>query len=222
MMSGLAFFIGGVLPYFTALILLVGLAWRVAYWARAPVNLHWELFPYPETAGAQVAEITKEVVSLHSLFRHKRKIWLPSLLMHWGLYCMILWFPLALFKFPYAAYAGTAGAILGVAGSVLLLLYRLTDESLRSISSFVEYFNLLLILAVSGVGLATGFFSAASTMRDYAFSLVAFGPRVPASAGFLVSLAVIQFFCIYLPFSRLTHFVAKYFTYHKVKWGEIK
>lgn len=221
-MDGLTFFVGGILPYITALILVVGLAWRIAYWSRAPVHLHWELFPYPNTVGAQLAEIIKEVVSLHSLFLHKRKMWCPSLLMHWGIYLMVFWFLLLLAGFPHASYVGMIGGVAAVIGTVMLLTYRLLDDGLRSISSFTEYFNLSIILAISASGLATGFFAQVQILRDYVFSLMVFTPRVPTSSALLIDLALIQFFCIYLPFSRLTHFVAKYFTYHKVKWGEIR
>ncbi|KKM09752.1 nitrate reductase [Clostridiales bacterium PH28_bin88] len=221
-MSVLAYFSGGILPYVTALIFVAGLAWKIDYWASAPKHLHWELFPYPHTVGAQLAEMVKEVATLHSLYLYKRKIWGPSLLMHWGIYLVILWFLLVLAGFAHASYAGVAGATMAATGAVLLGAYRLMDASVRNISSFPEYFNLAVILAISACGLATGFFAQGVLLREYVSSLVIFSPRVPTAPGILVNLILIQFFCIYLPFSRLTHFVAKYFTYHKVKWGEIK
>ncbi|WP_243665926.1 hypothetical protein [Vulcanisaeta sp. JCM 16159] len=36
----------------------------------------------------------------------------------------------------------------------------------------------------------------------------------------MVHLAILQILIAYIPFSRITHFIGKYFTYHKVLWDD--
>lgn len=212
----------GLLPYVAVLFLVIGLAYKVAYWARAPLHLNWELFPYPSTRASQLGELVLEVLELKSLFHYNRRIWSPSLVMHWGIYIVFIWLILLPTGLPGVSYLGPAGAVAALVGSLLLLVVRLAYGELRRVSCPVEYVNLLLVFSVSLSGLAGGFFTHAALTRDYLISLVSLNPNPPASPLFLLTIVLLEVFFVYLPFSRMVHFAAKYFSYHKVKWGEVQ
>lgn len=218
-MGWLAYLIGIILPYVALLAFLAGFAYKVLAWARAPQHLHWELFPYPHTLGGQLQEMFTEVVALRSLRSHNRKIWLPSLLMHWGIYLTIIWLFLLLIGFPYPA-VGLVGGLLAALGSAWLFITRLTGD-LKIISTPVEYLNLILVFLVSFTGVVTGFFAEATAVRDYLLGLLSLNPRLPSRPSLLWEIFFLEVFLLYLPFGRMIHFAAKYFTYHRVKWGEL-
>ncbi|GEA16067.1 MAG: hypothetical protein PWR22_1543 [Moorella sp. (in: firmicutes)] len=214
-------FIGGFLPYIAVATLVFGLGYKVTCWLKAPVNLHWELFPYPHTLGGQLSELLAEVFTLRSLFHHNLKLWFPSLVMHWGIYAVVFWLFFLLVGAPVAIYLGVAGGILTLTGSCLLFLFRLFVPGLRQISTPVEYLNLLFIFLLALAALASGALGDFA-FRNYFISLLTFKPHLPLPGSYLVFLLLLWLFMIYLPFTRMAHFAVKYFTYHKVKWGEVE
>ncbi|MGI9860107.1 respiratory nitrate reductase subunit gamma [Moorella naiadis] len=214
-------FIGGILPYVSLAVLVVGLATKIILLFQAPVNLHWELFPYPRTLGRQLGELLTEVFTLRSLYNYNRKLWLPSLTMHYGIYLVFFWFVFLLLGAPFALYLGLAGGCLAVIGSGAIFLLRAWTPELRQISTPVEYFNLLLVFLVAFTALTGGVVSDWA-FRTYLISLFTLQPRLPLPGSYLIFLLVFQFFLVYLPFTRMAHFAVKYFTYHKVKWGEME
>ncbi|BCV21866.1 respiratory nitrate reductase subunit gamma [Moorella sp. Hama-1] len=213
--------IGGILPYLSLAILVVGLAYKIIFLLRAPVNLHWELFPYPHTLGGQLGELLTEVFTLRSLYNYNRKLWLPSLVMHYGIYLVVFWLFFLLLGTPLALYLGLAGGILAVLGSCALFLLRAFAPDLRQISTPVEYINLVLVFLVAFTALTGGVVSDWA-FRTYLISLFTLQPRLPLPGSYLIFLLVLEFFLVYLPFTRMAHFAVKYFTYHKVKWGEME
>jgi nitrate reductase gamma subunit len=58
-----------------------------------------------------------------------------------------------------------------------------------------------------------------SLMRRHAASLLTFSPALPQP---LLAFETFWFavFLLYLPFSRMLHFVAKYFFYHDIMWDD--
>ncbi|WP_338826661.1 respiratory nitrate reductase subunit gamma [Neomoorella thermoacetica] len=214
-------FIGGILPYVSIVVLVVGLVYKITYWLRAPVNLHWELFPYPRTLGGQLGELLTEVFTLRSLFNHNRKLWLPSLLMHYGIYLVVFWLFFLLVGAPFAPYLGIAGGILAVVGSCALFFLRLFTANLRQISAPVEYLNLLFVFMVAFSALTSGALGDPG-FRIYLISLLTLRPHLPLPGTYLVFLLIFELFLVCLPFTRMAHFAVKYFTYHKVKWGEME
>lgn len=213
-------FVAAVLPYFSLAFFVLGLFYRVLYWSRAPQHLHWEIFPYPHTPGEQLKEMLTEVLTLKSLFLHNRRAWLPSLTMHWGIYLLVAWFFLVLAGVPPAAQVGKAGGALALAGSILLLCYRLARGEVRRLSAPVEYLNLLFISALAFTGLTSGMLGEAAAVRSYLLGLARLSPQPPPE-GYLAPILLAELFLIYVPLSRMAHFAAKFFTYHKVKWGEL-
>ncbi|SMB98694.1 Nitrate reductase gamma subunit [Thermanaeromonas toyohensis ToBE] len=221
-MEGLGYLIGIVLPYAAVGVCLAGSLYKILFWSRAPKHLHWELFPYPRTTAGRLQEMVSEVLTLRSLYTYNRKLWFPSLLMHWGIYFILLWFLLlliGLFPDAFTSFLGTLGGLLAGAGSLWLGLKRMERE-LKRLSSPVEYLNLLLIFLLSLVGLITGFFAHTAEVREYLLGVLTFSPELPAKTSLLWEILLGELFLVYLPFGRMFHFAAKYFSYHRVKWGE--
>jgi nitrate reductase gamma subunit len=216
--------ISNYLPYLTFVVFVVGTLYRLGQWWAAPLALNWELYPYPETESRKMAELLKEIFFIRSLFTHNRKIWYASYPFHIGLYLLVTWFLLILMpsvpnSLPIAV--GWIGAIAAILGAVALIGIRLANSELRADSTFVEYLNVLLILATVSTGAYVGLSGVqVGTVRDYVFGLLFLKPIDPPTyPGFLTTLLLLQILLIYIPFSRMMHFLAKYFTYHKVKWG---
>lgn len=214
------YFVAAILPYFSLAFFVTGLSYRVIYWSRAPQHLHWELFPYPHTLGEQLKEMLTEVFTLKSLFLYNRRSWLPSLAMHWGIYLLVAWLVLMLLGVSLASLVGRIGGVLALLGAGLLFFMRLVTRSLRCISTPVEYINLLFILVLALSGLKSGFLGDVEAVRSYLLSLAAFKPELPP-ANYLTTIFLVELFLVYVPLSRMAHFAAKFFTYHKVKWGEL-
>jgi nitrate reductase gamma subunit len=57
-------------------------------------------------------------------------------------------------------------------------------------------------------------------LRVFITDLVSFNSTAPVSTGFAAHMVLAAAFLIYLPFTHMTHFVGKYFTYHKVRWED--
>ena len=116
---------------------------------------------------------------------------------------------------------GGTGYYVGAFGAIYLIIMRMTDVKLRGFSSFATFFNLFLLLAIFETGIISMiqieshfsdmiiFFKGLFTMNFIA---------VPFPVAIHVLIAV--FFVLYLPFTHMTHFVLKYFTYHSIRWND--
>lgn len=89
--------------------------------------------------------------------------------------------------------AALIGATLVIVGAAGLLSLRLIDSGLRNFTTPADIFNLLFFIAAAGLFLA-GWTTAA---------LIA--------GSLLVA---------YIPFTHMAHFIAKYFTYHSIRWDD--
>jgi len=118
---------------------------------------------------------------------------------------------------------GGAGFILGIIGSVSLLMRRIIDKSLQPYARRVDYFNLLFILAVLLTGLLSWaitdftFAAAREYVRD-TITVSGAGNIAPITAAHIILLALLL---AYVPFTNMMHFFAKWFTYHKVRWDDM-
>jgi hypothetical protein len=103
-----------------------------------------------------------------------------------------------------------------------LLVSRLSDSRFHATTTPASLFNLVLLLAVfvsGGLALfASEDFAAKTT--TYVTALLTADSSVETSAFFASHLVLVLVFLAYLPFSQMMHFVAKYFTYHEVRWDD--
>jgi nitrate reductase gamma subunit len=214
--------------------------------ARLPVHLRWELAPVPHEKGkghyggsfleeyewwtkprekslvSEVFYMFQEIAFLKAVWEHNRRLWWFSFPFHAGLYLLIIAGVLLIFGWSagVSVLAG-AGFALGGFGALGLLISRLTDRRLKGFSPPASLFNLVLLLALFATGawaLASGGF--AESMRGFGWALLTADRTVETSGILAAHLVVALLFLAYLPFTQMMHFVAKYFTYHQVRWND--
>lgn len=220
-------------------------AWK---YAHLPVHSRVELYPVPKegdgrgTYGGsyfeeedwwekprrldpvyEVVDIMQEMLLISKLFKHQRSLWWASYAFHLGIYVMFGWSLLLLltvfwnpeFLVVGTAVVGAVGFALSTIGAVLLLVRRAVDESLRAYTPPQEYFNILLILATLVTGIAA--WTLFASPFDVARSVFAFdaAPLPPVVVAHLVLLGIML---LYIPLSKMSHYVGKFFAFHKVLW----
>jgi len=233
--------------------------WR--YW-RMPLHVRWELYPVARGSGkvayggsyfeeidwwtkpretrlvGEIGTLATEVLVLKMVRKNNPRLWLPSLLFHWGLYLLFVLGAallsgaaarrLGLVGFSWLS-GGRAFSLLGLLALVLatvgccaLLARRLHDPSLRNASTPADFVHLGLLLAVFLASwgswlfadrhyrLAAGFLDGLLSGRDAA-----------NSAGWVAAqLLLLGVFLAYLPWSQMAHMFGKYFTWHSVRWDD--
>ncbi len=202
------------------------------WWTR-PVANH-----RASTAAASLAEI----LTFTALRQNNRPLWRRSYLFHAGLYLLAATIVLLLAAAAATLVAppflrasgwgrtlamsyrvtGMLGAAFTFAGALGLLHRRWTDTELRIYSAPGDFFNLgFFIVAVGllGIGYLVRPPQAASVLTIVT-GLLRWDTsvRVPGllGAGLVLSAVLVA----YIPFTHMSHFVAKFFTYHDVRWDD--
>ena len=185
-----------------------------------------------------------EILFIRKAFIHNRKVWAGSFPMHLGLYLAILWLGLLLagifaekgmgmtvtsssgwlLSLIHSAtvIVGKTATVCGFAGACWLLYLRLSDEGLRDMSDTPAYFNLVLLICLFGSGLLAWVFVDPdfSLLKNQLTSVIILSPAVPVNGLITMELFFMGLFLAYLPFSRMTHYAAKYFFYHNIMWDD--
>lgn len=200
-------------------------------------ELDWWTKPREVSKLGEVKTIAEEVLTLKQVREHNPSLWLPSLLFHYGLYLLFgLGAALLLGAIPgvrglpvlwrlgggraLALWCG-AGLVLGTLGCLGLLARRLGNPGLRRASTPADILHLVLLLGVFLASWVSLLFVDPRLDVAAAFSrgLVTLRPvRVPA--WFAPQVLLLSLFAAYLPWSHMTHFFAKYFTWHSVRWDD--
>jgi nitrate reductase gamma subunit len=236
-----------VVSYFLLAVFVVAFVIRSVTIGRLPVHLRWELAPVPHEKGkgryggsyleeyewwtkpreksliSEAIYMFQEIAFLKGVWEHNRRLWWFSFPFHIGLYLLIL----AAVPLAFGWAAGTsvlagAGFVLGGLGAVGLLISRFADPRLKVMATPASRFNLLLLLALFATGAwalaaSDGF---AAGMRGYLKALLTADRSVETSGILAAHVVVALVFLAYLPFTQMMHFVAKYFTYHQVRWND--
>jgi nitrate reductase gamma subunit len=192
----------------------------------------------------ELKEMIPEMLFIKKAFINSPKIWAGSFPLHAGLYLGLLFVLLlaggaimglsgiqvsagsaSIFSkliFYMTVVTGAGGFIAGVAGSLVLLWLRLFDEDMRFMSDIVSFFNLGVMIFLFGSGLAAWAMTDPSfdILRLHVASLLTFSPAPVSEPLVTMELMAACLFLIYLPFSRMMHFVGKYFFYHKIMWDD--
>ncbi|MBP2640326.1 MAG: Nitrate reductase gamma subunit [Firmicutes bacterium] len=188
-------------------------------------------------------EMGQEILFIKRAFKNNPKIWKSSFPLHAGIYLCAVWMALvicgaivelagipvyktspstlAVVLYYATILCGVAGAVTGLAGTIGLLWMRYFDEGMRDMADFITYVNLYLMLLVFGSALLAwwnvdpGY----NWIRSHTMSLVTLKPVAP---DLLIAMEIFWFsvFLLYLPFSRMLHFVAKYYFYHDIMWDD--
>ena len=180
----------------------------------------------------ELLEMAEEIFLIKRLFTNNLRLWLGSYALHAGLYLGVLWIILiaagAIFQIDAATFnsviivAGAAALILGLIGSIYLFIRRCIDPDLRAMSDTVSFLNLLLMIALFGSAMAAWLVVDGSFihLRGQIADLMTFKPTAPYHPLITVEFFFFGLFLMYLPFSRMLHFAAKYFFYHNIMWDD--
>lgn len=199
----------------------------------------WWTKPRESDLVGEIKAMLEEMLLIRSLWHHNRPQWYASFPFHFGIYLLFglvgllvlgvlvegplgtsspLWGGLQ----GLTVLVGATGIAMATFGALSLLWRRFTDPNLSRMSTFSDYLNLIVILAAFlGAGYAwLTADNSFSLLREYfrnVLTLSAPASVHPAVASEVVLASVLM---IYLPFTHMTHFVAKYFTYHTVRWDD--
>jgi nitrate reductase gamma subunit len=184
-------------------------------------------------------------VFIKALWENNRPLWYRSFPFHFGLYMLAGWAGLLVVGaiaqvagIPVSAdsgsiigaglhyltiLAGAFGLILAIIGAAALLHRRLTDEDLEGYTSPSHIFNLSIFL----VALLVAFFTyiladqTFSLARGYVHSLLTFSLAAPVGSGAVATeFLLFSLLLAYVPLTHMSHFVAKYYFYHKIRWED--
>ncbi len=178
----------------------------------------------------------QEIIFLKGVWEHKRGLWIFSFPFHFGgFYLLTGVIALSVIGAILQILDITIGGInnlitfiaivsyiMGCIGALGLLYRRVSDSEIKPFTTFATIFNLLFLFAVFATGAYaisnTGTYS--SLMIGYVKSLITadFSMVLPGSFSLHIGLGLL--FIIYLPFTYMMHFVAKYFTYHEIRWND--
>ncbi len=210
---------------------------RAHYGGSILEEVNWWTKPREMDRLNELRVMLTEIIFLKGVWEHNRSLWLASFGLHFGLYLLCGVLALLLLSvvltltglsslpatlalvIPLLAWGGYA---LGILGTVLLYVKRLTDPKLKMYNNPSHYFNLLLLGAIFITGLAW-----LATRPDYSTSSADFLQSLltPAIAAPLPMigywhLCLVLFFFLYFPFTHMTHAFVKYFTYHAIRWED--
>jgi len=118
--------------------------------------------------------------------------------------------------------AGGTSLILGTLGCIGLIIRRRINEDLRPYTKRQDYFNLLFVLALFLTGILSWLFSDLyfGTARGYVYSLITLNPMETLEPIIISHIILLLVLAVYMPYTNIMHFFAKWFTYHKVRWDD--
>ncbi len=198
----------------------------------------WWRHPHRKSFFGPIFYMAQEILLLRAIWRHNRGLWPLTFALHTGIYLIILMLALQALNAIFvatnvppdvlgafravAAAAAAAGYLLGAAGVIGLILKRALDADLRPFSSVARYVNLVFLLAVFVSG-AYAFFTVADFSAEVSLfikGLFSGDAATGLSAPLAAHAIILILFALYLPFTGMIHFVAKYFTYHEIRWND--
>jgi len=215
--------------------------YRAAYGGSYFETQEWWRKPQVANRRGEWRVMAEEILFLKSLREFNRRLWLPSFLFHFGLYiamaaigCVALAMTCGLFSAgirfagfihmmaPLMKASGSVGAVLIVTGACWLLMRRATDPALKNSTHAGDIFNLFLFIAAFTL-LVGGFLMhepGTASLGEFARGIVHFDRSVNISPVFAAGLILTSALVAYIPFTHMAHFIAKYFTWHAVRWDD--
>ena len=202
----------------------------------------WWTQPTHFNLWGELKVMVPEMLFLKGLWEFNRKMWFRSFPFHFGLYLLIGASGLVTFcallglgapevaagalgpMLHYLAMCtGLLGSGLCLLGAVGLLIRRLSDEELKTYTTKGDIFNLLFFVVAIGLLLFGYVFRVPDSPGPVALvrGLLTFDTslRIPGmlSAGLFAGALLVA----YIPLTHMSHFIAKYFTYHSVRWDDV-
>lgn len=210
----------GLLFYAATVVLLAGLALRIANYARTPAPLKIPTTPAPVSRGGVALRMLREVVLFESLFKGNLWTWLFGWLFHASL-ALVLVRHLRYFTEPVWSWVVLAqpvgilagfGMLIGLGG---LLVRRIAVERIRYISTPSDYLMLVLLAAIAASGLAMKyvFHTDVVAVKQFFLGLMYFDWQpLPADGVLYLHLALVAALMMVFPFSKLLHAPGVFFS----------
>lgn len=206
--------------YAATAVLVAGLAFKVAQYARTPAPLKIPTMPAPTTTGGVAFRMAREVVIFESLFKSNKWLWIYAVLFHLGLLLVLarhlryfldpVWTVIAVIQ-PFGLYAGFAM----LAGLALLLARRIVLERIRYITNPSDILMLLLLIAIGASGMAMKQIAHTDIIAVKAFflGLMRFNWQpLPNDGLLMVHLGLVVTLMLVFPFSKLLHVPGIFFS----------
>jgi nitrate reductase gamma subunit len=209
-----------VLFYAATAILVAGLAYKIADYARTPAPLKIPTTPAPTTNSGVALRMLREVALFESLFKSNLWIWVFAILFHGALLLVLMrhlryftepvWFWVVWVQ-PFGLYAGFAM----VAGLLGLWARRFLVERIRYISTPSDHLMLALLagIGLSGLGLKFLMHSDIVAVKAFFLGLMRFDIQpLPSHPGLYIHLTLVALLMIVFPMSKLLHAPGVFFS----------
>ena len=206
--------------YIAALVMIIGLTYKIVDYSRTPVPLKIPTTPAPTTRSGVIYRMAKEVVVFESLFKANKWIWVFGWLFHFGLLLVLLrhlryftqpvWFWVDIIQ-PFGKYA----SFIMVIGMLGLLARRFLVDRVRYISTPSDYLMLVLLIAIGVTGILMTFVVHTDivALKMFFMGLMYFDVQpVPTDLLLLIHLALVAFLMMITPFSKLLHAPGLFFS----------
>jgi nitrate reductase gamma subunit len=199
--------------YVAALLLGVGLAYKIYDYARTPAPLKIPTTPAPTTQSGVALRMAREVVLFESLFKSNKWIWIFGWMFHMGLFLVLarhlryftepVWFWVDIVQ-PFGKYASFA-MVAGLGG---LWARRFLVDRVRYISTPSDHLMLLLLIGIGASGMLMTFVAHTDivALKGFMLGLMYFDVQpMPADPILLAHLAMVALLMAIFPISKLLH-----------------
>jgi nitrate reductase gamma subunit len=195
---------------------------------------NWWKYPRRAHPFNELKAMLGEIFMLRGIWKLNQGLWWLSYPFHIGLYFLvtgcflsILGVSTARFSPAYALYLAAHicawfGLSLTLVGSVGLFLRRVFDKELRNYTVPGDLFNVGGFALVCALILAGAITGTMPPFKDAVYGLLTLhkGLHLPLllNLGLILGSAMTG----YIPFTHMAHYIAKYFTYHCVRWDDAR
>jgi nitrate reductase gamma subunit len=216
---------------------------RAEYGGSYLEELDWWTKPRHSDMFKELKEMMAEIFFLKGVFHHNKRVWTSSFPFHLGMYLCIGWLgllligailnlagmtiaaeatPLGLLIHYLTIVSGYVGLIISGLGAIGLIIWRASDPRQKAYNSPAEYINLVFFVIVAAFSLIAQFTAdpSFSSLRAYVGSLITFSAPVGLPSLQEIEIVLVSLLIMYIPLTRMSHFVAKYFLYHSIRWND--
>ncbi|GMT42852.1 MAG: menaquinol oxidoreductase [bacterium] len=201
------------LSYAAAAIFIGGLLYKIHGYAVTPSPLKIPTTPQPTTAGGVFVKNAINISTFSNLYKGNRWTWIGGYALH-VIFLLVLIRHLRYFLEPILGvvvalqFFGMWAGILLPLPLIYLMVRRAAVDRAAYISSFADYFVLILILltGLSGISLKILVHADIVAIKQFILGLMLFRPvDIPTHPAFLVHFTLVLILAVYFPFSKLMH-----------------
>ncbi len=205
------FFTG--LAYFSAIVFVAGMLWRLIGYLRTPMPLPHALTPAPTTEVGSILRVLGNVTIFPNLFKADKWLWSGAWIFHFAL-AAVLFRHLRYFTYPVPGpvlYMQNVALFFGsLFGMAILFLFWRRSALPRTlyISNIPDYFALVLLGLIASSGLTLNYWLHVDVVdvKSFILGLMTLHPvEVPRHPLFLLHLLLVLVLMLYFPFSKLLH-----------------